>query len=297
MMAETEIHRLEGSDFFAPNGLPLLVLRRDPQPPYPVHTHGFMELVVIVSGTGILTGPKGEVSIGKGAVFVINGDTAHGYRELKDLHLVNVLFDLERLAIPLFDLGKSPGFHFLFTIDPVTRFRELEQIVTALEDAELAELLRMIDSMEQALTNEAPGSSFLGIARFMEIMYFISSAYDRRHAGERRFPYRLGEALGYIESHLTEPIPLQTLIDIAGMSESSLLRAFKNVTGHSPTDYHRMKRIERACWYLAHGSHSITEISEALGYEDSNYFSRQFRSITGVSPREYRAGARRRAGN
>jgi len=289
---KAEIHHLLGSEFFTPGGIPLRVIRRDPQPPYPVHTHEFMELAVIVSGSGVLTGPKGEVRLEPGAAFVINGDTAHGYRESGNLRLVNVLFDLDRLAIPLFDLGTSPGFHILFTIDPVTRFRDLERIVTVLGPASLGELLSLIDALEGALNDPGPGSQFLGIARFMEIIHYVSAAYDRDHGAEASMTGRLGKAMGYIESHLTERISLETLIGIAGMSESSLLRSFKAVTGMGPTEYHRRKRIERACWYLAHGQHSVSEIADALGYGDSNYFSRQFRAVTGMSPRDYRAGRR-----
>jgi len=286
---DNEIHHLLGGDFFSPGMIPLRVLRRFPQPSYPIHTHEFMELVIIVSGKGILTGAKGEVPIGEGAVFVINGDTAHGYRGLNGLCLVNVLFDLEQLAIPLFDLGKSPGFHTLFTIDPVTRYRDLDKIVTTLNRPELEELLALVGELEESLGSSEPGSQFYGIACFMKAMHFISLAYDRCHTAKPCPSYRLGEALSYIESHLAERIPLKTLTDIAGMSESGLLRAFKAVTGKSPTEYHRRKKIERARWYLTHGALSVTEIAAALGYGDSNFFSRQFRAVTGYSPREYRS--------
>lgn len=291
-----EIHHLLGSEFFTAGNIPLRVLRRNPQPPYPIHTHEFMELVVITSGSGILTGPKGEVPIGEGAVFVINGDTAHGYRDLDRLCLVNVLFDLDRLAVPLLDLATSPGFHILFTIDPVTRFRDLDRIITTLDRAETEPLLSMIDELERALESDEPGSAFLGIACLMKIMHFISRAYDRAHTAERRLPYRLGEALGYIESHLSARVPLKALTAVAGMSESSLLRSFKAVTGKSPTEYHRARRIDRACWFLAHGDHTVTEIADALGYGDTNFFSRQFRAVTGVSPSEYRSTRRRAEG-
>lgn len=289
-----EIHHLLGEEFFSSGNIPLRILRRNPQPPYPLHTHDFMELVVVISGSGVHNSPQGDISIGRGAVFIIKGDTVHGYRNLNQLCLINILFDLEQLAIPLMDLGQSPGFHSLFTIDPLTRFQDLEKSIFSLDDDDLEKLLKLIDSMEEAMEGGEAGSRFLGITWFMRIIHFISRSYDSRHRDDgTRLPYRLGAALSYIESHITEKITIETLTDIAGMSESSLLRAFHTITGYPPMKYLAMKRIEKACWYLKHSDYSITEVSDVLGYNDSNYFSRQFHQIKDMSPREYRTKLRR----
>jgi AraC-like DNA-binding protein len=289
-----EVHHLLGSEFFSRGNIPLRILRRSPQMPYPLHTHDFMEMVVVTSGSGTHTGTRGDITIGRGAVFVIKGDTVHGYKHLKDLCLINILFDLEKLALPLFDLGQSPGFHSLFTIDPVTRFQDLETSIFTLEEDELNALLDLIDDMERAMDSTDIAPRFMGMTRFMEIIHFVSRAYDHRHREDAgRLPYRLGSALSHIESHITEKICIEELTEIAGMSESSLLRAFRAITGHPPIRYLQVKRVEKACWYLKHSSHSMTEISEMLGYNDSNYFSRQFHQMTDMSPSEYRSRNRR----
>jgi len=72
------------------------------------------------------------------------------------------------------------------------------------------------------------------------------------------------------------------------MSESSLLSTFKEATGQSPIDYLIHLRIQRAAELLCRSVQSISEIAFAVGFEDSNYFSRQFRQTMHTSPREYR---------
>ena len=53
-------------------------------------------------------------------------------------------------------------------------------------------------------------------------------------------------------------------------------------------------RAERACVMLARTDDSVASIGAAVGWPDPAYFSRRFRAIFGMSPREYRH--RQRAG-
>ncbi len=68
----------------------------------------------------------------------------------------------------------------------------------------------------------------------------------------------------------------------------NFLRAFESTMGFPPITYLIRLRIRQACKLLQRSDQSITEIAMAVGFSDSNYFSRQFRMLTGSSPREYR---------
>ena len=46
-------------------------------------------------------------------------------------------------------------------------------------------------------------------------------------------------------------------------------------------------RIDRACVLLSTTSHSVQEISNSVGFDDPFYFSRAFKEMKGVSPRQY----------
>ena len=53
--------------------------------------------------------------------------------------------------------------------------------------------------------------------------------------------------------------------------------------------YIARQRMERAKQYICQGDISLTEISFLVGYDDYNYFSRVFKKMVGISPREYKA--------
>jgi AraC family L-rhamnose operon transcriptional activator RhaR/AraC family L-rhamnose operon regulatory protein RhaS len=72
------------------------------------------------------------------------------------------------------------------------------------------------------------------------------------------------------------------------MSQRSFLRVFQSATGTSPLAWVIAQRINRACHLLRHTDRRVTEVAFDVGFNDSNYFSRQFRKIAGLSPRDYR---------
>ena len=72
------------------------------------------------------------------------------------------------------------------------------------------------------------------------------------------------------------------------MSESWLIRCFRQRTGMTPQRYLTDIRLNQAKELLAASSLNVGEIAAVVGYENALYFSRIFRKYVGVSPREYR---------
>ncbi|MBQ4403161.1 MAG: AraC family transcriptional regulator [Selenomonadaceae bacterium] len=92
----------------------------------------------------------------------------------------------------------------------------------------------------------------------------------------------------YIEEHYAEDLNLAELSGLVRANEFYLSHAFKKATGYSPKEYILRRRIGKAQCLLIYTTLPLTEISARVGYEDSNYFSRAFKKIIGVSPRLYR---------
>lgn len=93
---------------------------------------------------------------------------------------------------------------------------------------------------------------------------------------------------GFIEEHLSEPIPLATLAQLTQLSPYHFCRAFKQSFGAPPHRYHATRRIERAKVLLAKRSLSVTEIGLELGFCETSSFCSAFRKATGESPTTYR---------
>ena len=276
------------NEFFQDPALPLAVHRRTAQRPKALHTHAFSELVLVLGGEAAHITEKDEHPIRKGDIFIIQGKLAHGYRDSNKLSIINIMFDQSRLHLPDADLHSMAGYHALFTLEPQYRRRHRFASRLQLIDGRLAQAVALTEQVEREAKERKAGYIFNSTALFMQLITFLARCYDGEQTPESQTLLRIGAAISYLENHYKEPVTVGQLTQIGGMSESSLLRAFKQATGSSPSEYLLNLRLQRARHLLEHTTLNITEIAFDTGFNDSNYFSRQFRKQTGSSPREYR---------
>ena len=108
----------------------------------------------------------------------------------------------------------------------------------------------------------------------------------KEYAGqENRF---LQVAQEYIAEHFTENISLSDVAEKAGISEGYLSTLFSRELQCKYVDYLNQIRIGRACTYLSHTLLKTYEIAYRVGFRDEKYFSRVFKKIKGMNPKEYR---------
>ena len=95
------------------------------------------------------------------------------------------------------------------------------------------------------------------------------------------------------DRHVTLVKKNLTLSDISQevqLSKSYLNTIFKTQTGKSPVEFFIHLKMQEACKLLKSGQMYVYEAAAALGYEDQYYFSRIFKKVVGVSPRDYQNG-------
>ena len=101
---------------------------------------------------------------------------------------------------------------------------------------------------------------------------------------ERRIVDRLVQL---ISARAGEKLSLQALADEAHISTTYLHRLFRSQLGISPGAYIAKIRIEESKLLLRGGALSMGEIAKKLGFSSQQHFSRQFRTVTGMTPSEY----------
>jgi transcriptional regulator GlxA family with amidase domain len=98
----------------------------------------------------------------------------------------------------------------------------------------------------------------------------------------------MAKAILYVEKNLQdENMDIEKLASHLNLSQSTLYRKLKTLTGKSASDFIRTIRLEYAARILKDGSHSIEEVSGLAGFNSHSYFSRSFREHFGKTPSDY----------
>ena len=170
------------------------------------------------------------------------------------LHSYNIPMD-----DPIFYSGASSTYSYLFK----EMIHELQNCKTGYEDL-LTMYLRQIFLLVQRTRQEERPTVSTYIQEEME--------FARR----------------YFNEHYNEPISIQEYAESRNMSVCYFQRNFKQIVKHTPMQYLLTIRVNNAASLLETTDYSMAEIAAIVGYEDPLYFSRLFRKIKGVSPRDYR---------
>lgn len=107
------------------------------------------------------------------------------------------------------------------------------------------------------------------------------------HSKEHRH-YLVENAKQYIKGHIHERIILQDIADTFGISPNYLSQLFKKYEDIGISEYITNQKINQSKELLNEGSLKIYEIADQLGFENAFYFSKVFKKVTGVAPKDYR---------
>ena len=258
------------------------------QAPLRLHCHKFDELVIVAKGKGVHFTEKEEYQINVGDVFFIKPGEYHGYRDTDKLEIINVLYFSEKAGLPLKNLKGSAGYRVLFELEPAMRRKEGFKSKLNLSLDELMKAETLIKKISEELKSESPCGFFLAASYLMQLIAVLSRLYEKIPDTHSLPLMRLGNLLSYLENNYREKISLDGLVKRFHISKSSLIRAFRKISGTTPLDYLLKIRIAKASELLKTPDGTITEAALSSGFSDTNYFSRQFKKNTGMSPRDFR---------
>jgi len=91
-----------------------------------------------------------------------------------------------------------------------------------------------------------------------------------------------------MRNNLHQDLNLDTLAHYSQLSKYHFAKKFKELTDTSPIQYFINMKMQKACFQLDNSLETIKTIAESLGYNDPYYFSRLFKKIIGMSPKQYR---------
>lgn len=126
-----------------------------------------------------------------------------------------------------------------------------------------------------------------------EMQEYTDRIFDRiRLADEKKEYYDSGtmldKARNYIKENIYKDISQEETANYLYICPSYLSRMFKKQTGESFISYVTRVKMEKAIELLKDPQYKTYQVSEILGYKTPRYFSRLFRTHTGMNPSEYR---------
>jgi AraC-like DNA-binding protein len=162
------------------------------------------------------------------------------------------------------------------------------------------EAIMKVYSMIDTLASEKEG--FYSVIKLLTILYELS-LYDNykilssssfaniEDASDSR---RILKIYEYINEHYKDPIRMEELAGVVGMSYVSFSRFFKLRVGKTISDYIIDIRLGHASRLLVDTTNSIAEICYDCGFNNLSNFNRIFKKKKDCSPKEFRENFRKK---
>ncbi len=217
-------------------------------------------LMVVERGSCVYQWGKERVTLGEGACIYLPYGSCHQMLEHSDD------FAMIRVNFAIFGMRGEP---LHFSKGPMVICTEPDRI-----------LLLTVNRMVELFTTA--DHVFLRKACFYELldrMVRLKSAY-------RQEPIR--DAVTYIRNHYTEEFSCAELAEICYMSRAQMYRLFQSRMDCTPTEYKNRLRVDQAKSMLRNDTIPVGEIARLMGFENTAYFCKIFKRMTGKTPLEYR---------
>ena len=237
-----------------------------------IHWHQEMEILYFTEGEGVISCDLQEYDVRPGDIIVVNGKELHtgcirGRGVSYYCFHVNTDFFHNRIG------GEYVVFKHLIT------------------DPECAALL-------ESVVRAQGRDGFMGTVAVKRDMYAFFALLGERYVDavlseeeyKRKFKRldTFNAVLEYIDGHYNDELTVQGLADRFFMSPSYFAHLFQKRTGKGVTEYVNETRIRYACSFLERENTPIGEIALRVGFNDVNYFSRKFKAVCRMTPKEYR---------
>ena len=222
----------------------------------PPHTHKFYQIIICIKGSCTFHTSDGDVEAVPGTIIVIPPETVHSFTSQNDSEKIYMQGDMNQF----------------FHLSSLT-------IVTDNVRGEGVQLAKMIYD-NRHLDYEYVLTLFNAFAHFL---------LQRIKMDDKVFLAVKEIAEKISNNFYSSNIDLNSILKQSGYAEDYIRAHFKEIMGKTPTAFLTEIRINHACYlmYAYKSTLSLAEIAEKCGFLDYVYFSRRFKQVTGLSPREF----------
>ena len=163
------------------------------------------------------------------------------------------------------------------TDSPVIHLQRYEEVVACIE--QLYQYMSNVHASSEMIAASGALSQLLCLIQFR-----MGTAEPKGRTAEEG----IERSIDFMHKNLAKALRLSDLSKIAGMSPNYYGMLFNTRYSYTPINYFNRLKVQRACELLTTTGMRIGEVGEMLGFPDPYYFSRLFKKVMGISPRDYR---------
>ena len=299
---------LTSRELFGESQLPIVATRIADRPlvQSDPHRHEFYEILFITEGTLLDQIGTEDLTLNAGDLLMMKPFVQHLLvkREAKTnakaycCSFLPQAVDSRIMGIEDVALTSSTDKYFFRPFLSLAR-EEVSAVVIKIPQKFISTLEQIFIDLIKTSSTHSESSAARAKYQFLHLLATISDCHQEDEAdGDKesstvtvaasRHRKDLLKALDYIHSHISEVISLQDAAEMSDMSVSYFSVLIKQYTGMSFIHYLTSLRMDHACSLLRDTSQSIMDISRQVGFNDYSNFSKRFKSIVGLSPRDYR---------
>ena len=250
--------------------------------------HDFWEMVYVDRGQVLIRRDEEEIILSQGEVI---------FHKPNEFHSIRALDSAPQFFVISFACT-SPAMIYFNRYKTVLDKRLTPFITSIISEAENTYVIPKNDPYLTHLTRKkdpAIGGEQL-IKTYMEQLLILLIRNITQAGGPTVFPTKesmedhlVREARRLISANAGINFRVAHLCRSLGYSKSYLSRLFREQTGETLAAYAMKKRIGEAKRLIREGDMNFAEISDTLGFDNPQYFSRTFKRLTGMTPTEFRA--------
>jgi AraC-like DNA-binding protein/mannose-6-phosphate isomerase-like protein (cupin superfamily) len=237
------------------------------------HSHEFIEMTYVVSGTGINTSGEGAVELKRHDLMMLTKEVSHNIRPTcgeDEFKIINIIFPEEVAAL---DIKKFAGCN----------------IINLGESGALTELIYTI---RREYAERKPYSDVANIGYVNQLLAETARLIDgtarRRESADIINSQYVNSVVEYIHGNFHRKMALDEICAHAGLSRGYVQKLFRTKRNTTVIEYLQRYRIEQACKLLLGNEHNVSEICELVGFSDLKNFYTTFKKLIGTTPKNYR---------
>lgn len=256
---------------------------------FPQHTHNYIEVIYMCQGstTHILNG--NEVVLREGELLFLNQNAVQEILPAgKDDIAVNFIVLPEFLDTAFSMMGEEENQLRDFLVEALCG-KDGQTSWLYFHVSDILPVQNLVENMVWTIFYDSSNKRSCTQITMGLLFLQLLNCMDKMEAGGRKFDTQVtATVLSYINEHYKNG-SLSELAEQMGYDVYWLSREIRKRTGRTYKELLLEKRMQQALYMLDNSRVPVTDIIEAVGYDNTSYFYRKFRERYGVSPKEYRS--------